>query len=96
MADAPPPESNPEAKGLIFPCDFPIKAMGADKDDFQQRVYQCVKQLAPEVSRESMQLKTSKNGKYISVTVLVYAQSREHLINIYQDIRQLDGVVWTL
>jgi len=43
-----------------------------------------------------VQIKTSKNGRYLSVTVLVYAQSREHLINIYQDLRKLDSVVWTL
>jgi len=86
----------PQAKGLSFPCEYPVKAMGANKDDFQEDIYQCVKQHAPEVSKEGVQIKTSKNGRYLSVTVLVYAQSRDHLINIYQDLRALDSVVWTL
>ncbi len=94
MAIDNPQDSAPE--GLTFPCEYPIKAMGENRDDFQQTIYQCIKQHAPEVSLESIQIKNSKTGKYLSVTVLVYAQSREHLINIYQDVRQLDGVVWTL
>ncbi|KAA3639951.1 MAG: DUF493 domain-containing protein [Proteobacteria bacterium] len=86
----------PQAEGLTFPCEYPVKAMGANKDDFQADIYQCIKQHAPEVSKEAVQIKTSKNGRYLSVTVLVYAQSREHLINIYQDLRKLESVVWTL
>ncbi|MCX7545564.1 YbeD family protein [Marinicella gelatinilytica] len=89
------PDMN-QAEGLTFPCEYPIKAMGANEDNFQEDVYQCIKQHAPEVSKEGVQIKTSKNDKYLSVTVLVYAQSREHLINIYQDLRELDSVVWTL
>lgn len=86
----------PQPEGLTFPCEYPIKAMGANKVDFQDEIYQCIKQHAPEVSKEGVQIKTSKNDKYLSVTVLIYAQSREHLINIYQDLRKLDSVVWTL
>lgn len=83
-------------EGLTFPCEYPVKAMAANNDDLQQNIYQCIKQHAPEVSLESIQIKTSRTGKYLSVTVLVYALSREHLVNIYQDVRQLDDVVWTL
>lgn len=85
-----------QAEGLTFPCEYPVKAMGANKDDFHDEIYQCIKAHAPEVSKEGVQIKTSKNGKYLSVTVLVYAQSRDHLIAIYQDLRALDSVVWTL
>ena len=87
---------NPQAEGLTFPCEYPVKAMGANNDNFRDEIYQCIKQHAPEVSKESVQVKTSKNDRYLSVTVLVYAQSRDHLINIYQDLRALDSVVWTL
>ena len=87
---------NPQAEGLTFPCEYPVKAMGANKDNFRDEIYQCIKQHAPEVSKESVQVKISKNDRYLSVTVLVYAQSRDHLINIYQDLRALDSVVWTL
>ena len=88
--------NSPQAEGLTFPCEYPVKAMGANKDDFHEEIYLCIKQHAPEVSKEGIQIKTSKNGRYLSVTVLVYAQSRDHLINIYQDLRALESVVWTL
>lgn len=83
-------------KGFEFPCEYPVKAMGPNTDDFLLKITELVKQHAPEVSKHSVQSKISKTGKYQSVTVLVYAQSKDHLINIYQEIRQVEEVVWTL
>lgn len=85
-----------EPKGFDFPCEYPVKAMGPNTDEFVVKITEIVKQHAPEVSTNSVHSKISKTGKYTSVTVLVYAQSKDHLINIYQEIRQVEEVVWTL
>lgn len=87
---------NMGGEGFEFPCEYPIKAMGPNTDDFMFKILELVKQHAPEVSRDSVQSRPSKTGKYQSVTVLVYAQSKDHLINIYQEIREVEEVVWTL
>ncbi|MCB1582953.1 MAG: DUF493 domain-containing protein [Marinicella sp.] len=87
---------NAGGKGFEFPCEYPIKAMGPNTEDFLLRILELVKQHAPEVSRHSVQSRPSKTGKYQSVTVLIYAQSKDHLINIYQEIREVEEVVWTL
>ena len=70
--------------------------MGPNTDEFVMKIHELIKQHAPEVSRDSILCKTSSTGKYQSVTVLVYAQSKDHLINIYQEIRMVEEVVWTL
>ncbi len=85
-----------EPKGFEFPCEYPVKAMGPNTEEFVVKITEIVKQHAPEVSSNSVHSKTSSTGKYKSVTVLVYAQSKDHLINIYQEIRQVEEVVWTL
>ncbi len=83
-------------EGFAFPCEYPIKAMGPNTEAFRLKILELVKQHAPEVSRDSVQTRPSKTGKYQSVTVLIYAQSKDHLINIYQEIREVEEVVWTL
>ena len=83
-------------EGFDFSCEYPVKAMGPNTPEFKAAIIDVVKPHAPEVSSNSVHCKTSKTGKYQSVTVLVYAQSKDHLIAIYKDIRTVDGVVWTL
>ena len=89
-------EQDNDAKGFEFPCEYPVKAMGPNTEEFVTKITEIVKQHAPEVSRNSVHSRKSSSGKYQSVTVLVYAQSKDHLINIYQEIRQVEEVVWTL
>ena len=85
-----------EAKGFEFPCEYPVKAMGPNTTEFVEKITELVKQHAPEVSANSINTRASSSGKYQSVTVLVYALSKDHLISIYQDINGLDEVKWTL
>ncbi len=85
-----------EAKGFEFPCEYPVKAMGPNTPEFVTQITELIQQHAPEVSSNSVHVKTSSSGKYQSVTVLVYAQSKDHLISIYQDVRAVKEVVWTL
>lgn len=85
-----------EGKGFEFPTEYPVKAMGPNTDQFEQEITDIIKQHAPEVSKNSVHSKTSSTGKYRSVTVLVYAQSKKHLISIYKDVRNHKDVKWTL
>lgn len=85
-----------EGKGFEFPCEYPVKAMGPNTADFAENILELVKQHAPEVSTDSVQCRASSAGNYQSVTVLVYALSKDHLIRIYQDINTVKEVKWTL
>ncbi len=85
-----------EGKGFEFPCEYPVKAMGPNTPEFADKIIALVKQHAPEVSANSVNCKTSSTGKYQSVTVLVYALSKDHLVSIYKDINSVEDVKWTL
>ncbi len=85
-----------QGEGLTFPCEYPVKVMGANEPEFFTAVCDAVRPHVPGMSSQAVKVKTSRNGRFQSLTILVYAQSREHLIDIYQSVRKLDGVMFTL
>ena len=85
-----------EPEGMVFPCRFRIKAMGLDEDDFDALVVQIVRRHCPDITEGAVSLKSSKNGKYVSVTVDIEAQSREHLDAIYDDLTAHERVLMRL
>ena len=68
---------------LQFPCDFPIKIMGATHDDFMSTVTEIVLLHAPDFDKSNIQTRFSSKGKYLSVTATVRATSKEQLDNLY-------------
>jgi uncharacterized protein len=81
---------------LRFPCRFPVKAMGLSRPDFDTLVVGIVRRHAPDLSEGAVTLRTSRGGKYVAVTVVIEATSREQLDAIYQDLSDDDRVVWAL
>lgn len=69
---------------LRFPCDFPIKVMGANGQDLRRLVVELVRHYAPELDEGQVQVRESRTGRYQSVTVIVPARDREQLESIYQ------------
>ena len=76
-----------EAESLLeFPCDFPIKAMGAARDDFVQAIVKVVQAHAPDFDAASVETRASGQGGYLAVTCTISATSREQLDNLYRDL----------
>lgn len=71
---------------LEFPCDFPLKVMGERNDDFAQTVVGIVLRHAPDFRAETVEMRASSTGKYLSVTCTVRAESREQLDNLYREL----------
>jgi uncharacterized protein len=71
---------------LKFPLLFPIKVMGKREDGFAQWVCDLVLRHAPDFNPATIEMRPSSNGKYISVTVTVNAQSQAQLDNIYREL----------
>ena len=71
---------------LEFPCDFPIKAMGKATGDFDALVVSLIRRHCPDLREGAVKSRSSKGGRYLSVTVTIQAQSREQLDNIYMDL----------
>ena len=69
---------------LDFPCDFPIKIMGAAVDGFAQAILTVVLTHAPDYDAASMELRASKGGNYLSLTCTVRATSQVQLDALYR------------
>ncbi len=86
-------EANPEETLMEFPCSFPIKAMGKAADDFDMLIVEIVRKHYPDLAEGAVKTRPSREGKYISVTVTINAQSREQLDNIYLDLTAHERVL---
>jgi putative lipoic acid-binding regulatory protein len=71
---------------LEFPCDFPLKVMGAAQDGFAQAVAAVVVRHAPEFDPATMVMRPSKAGNYLSLTCTVRATSKAQLDALYLEL----------
>ena len=81
---------------LEFPCQFPIKAMGRSDIEFDLLVIDIVRRHAPDLFEQAVTIRPSKDGNYLSVTVLVQATSKQQLDAIYRDLSGHPQVLMTL
>lgn len=82
----------PSADTLLrFPCEFPIKVMGERREGFAQEVLRAIDDLAPNVPADRVEMRVSKGARYISLTIPVWALSKEQLDAIYL---RLTGHPW--
>lgn len=81
---------------LQFPCEFPIKAMGLAVHDLEVIVYDIARQHAPDLTKDALNKRESANGKYISITVTINAQSRDQLDAIYQALTDHEHIIMAL
>jgi putative lipoic acid-binding regulatory protein len=69
---------------LDFPVDFPLKVMGRRADSFAQSIASVVGEHAPQFDPATMELRTSSQGNWLSITVTVRLESREQLERLYR------------
>ena len=81
---------------LAFPCDFPIKVMGRKQPGFAQAGTDIVRKHAPEFDPASVEMRPSRQGRYLSVTCVLRATSREQLDTLYQELCDHAAVVMVL
>ena len=81
---------------LAFPCDFPIKVMGRKQPGFAQAVTDIVVKHAPDFDPATVEMRPSRKGRYLSVTCIVRATSREQLDALYQELCDHPAVVMVL
>jgi putative lipoic acid-binding regulatory protein len=76
-----------EPETLIeFPCDFPLKIMGATREGFAQAVVEIVLRHAPDFDAAKVEMRPSKAGNYLSVTCVVHATSKPQLDALYREL----------
>lgn len=71
---------------LEFPCDFPLKIMGARRDDYAQAVLEVVLRHFPDYDAAAMEMRVSAKGNYLSLTCTVRATSKRQLDDAYREL----------
>lgn len=69
---------------IEYPSQFPIKVMGAKADGFVQAVTLIAESFDPQFDAATIELRASKAGNYLGVTITVTATSREQLDDLYR------------
>ena len=69
---------------IEYPCAFPIKVMGAKTENLVDALTLIAKQHDPDFDSAGIELRESRAGKYLGVTLTVTATSRGQLDALYQ------------
>jgi putative lipoic acid-binding regulatory protein len=73
------------AESLIeYPSQFPIKVMGTKVEGLVHAVTQIARQFDPGFDASTIELRESKGGKYLGITITVTATSRAQLDELYR------------
>ncbi|MBX9630949.1 MAG: DUF493 domain-containing protein [Burkholderiales bacterium] len=81
---------------IEYPTEFPIKIMGRQERGLAQSVIEIVSKHAPDFDPSTVEMRTSKQKNYLSVTCVIRATSREQLDALYRDLCDHPQVVMVL
>jgi putative lipoic acid-binding regulatory protein len=74
----------PEKSLIEYPSRFPIKVMGAKVDGFVHAVTHIARQFDPGFDAATIELRDSRAGNYLGITITITATSREQLDELYR------------
>ena len=69
---------------IEYPSKFPIKVMGAKADGFVHAMTTIAREFDPAFDATSIELRDSKAGNYLGITLTITATSREQLDELYR------------
>lgn len=81
-----PPGTGPQASATLieYPSRFPIKVMGKKVEGLVPAVVQIASHFDPGFDPETVELRESKAGNYLGVTITITATSREQIDELYR------------
>ena len=82
------PPSTPAPSLIEYPSRMPIKVMGLKVDGLVHTITTIAGEFDPGFDASTIELRESKGGKYLGVTITITATSREQLDDLY---RKLSG-----
>ena len=85
-ADGEPIELTPERRESLidYPSAFPIKVVGVNGNGFVTAITHIAKLFDPNFDASTIELRESGGGKYLGLTIIVTAASREQLDDLYR------------
>jgi putative lipoic acid-binding regulatory protein len=90
------PDDSETPSLLTFPCAFPIKVVGRREDGFAQAICDIVRSHAPDFHPDTLEMRPSRNARYLALTVTLEAKSREQLDALYSELSRHPMVIMVL
>jgi uncharacterized protein len=69
---------------IEYPSRFPIKVMGPKVDGFVHAITTIAREFDPSFDASTVELRDSREGNYLGITITITATSREQLDNLYR------------
>lgn len=85
-----------DERALEFPARFPVKAMGKPEFDVRGVMLEVLQHCEAQYAEHDIREHRSKTGKYVSITVVITATSRQQLDNIYEGLADRPEILMTL
>lgn len=86
-----------EEESLIdFPCEFPVKVMGAAIPEFHKAIEGIALVHDDNFDNSRTTQNISKTGKYVSLTLTINAKDKPQLDALYKDLTDHELVLWAL
>ncbi len=88
---------NDDTESLMeFPCDFPLKVMGKDNEEFHTSAYAVVQRHVGKLTPDDVRSRKSSGGTFIALTFRFQARSREQLDALYTDLNANEYILMVL
>jgi putative lipoic acid-binding regulatory protein len=75
-----------EPPKIEFPCAYPVKVLGRQTEEFSATVLSVVHEHAPGFDEASVSVRSSRKGRFVSLTVTITATGPEQLDAMHQDL----------
>ena len=79
-----------------FPCPFLLKVIGISKNSFEARVVATVREALGMAEDPEFNMRATPNGEHVSVTLEPVIDSAETVLEIYERLRNAEGVVMVM
>jgi putative lipoic acid-binding regulatory protein len=86
----------PDAPRIEFPCRYPVKVMGENREDFAAMVVEVGQRHAPDLDPDEVSERPSRNGRWLAVTLVIEARSEDQLRALHADLKATGRVTLVL
>lgn len=88
--------TEPTPPRVEFPCDYPLKVVGDGAADFRDVVVAIIRSHAPDLDESRISVRESRNGRFLSVHVVIRATGEAQLQAIFASLKQTGRVQMVL
>jgi uncharacterized protein len=87
---------SPDETLLTFPCQFPIKIMGKNEAALEKLVAETIRAHSSDFDPATISVRESNGGKFLSVTAVFTAHSKQQIDAIYKALTGNPAVLMAL